>query len=68
MARPQRAQVPATRKNGERSAAPAPAAGSVAAEQIAARAYELWLESGKPDGQHEEHWFQAERELRGAAS
>lgn len=30
---------------------------------IAARAYALWEAAGRPDGQHDAHWFQAEREL-----
>jgi hypothetical protein len=33
-------------------------------EAIAARAYELWLERGKPENQADELWFQAERELK----
>jgi hypothetical protein len=32
------------------------------------RAYELWKEEGSPDGGHERHWLQAERELRGDRS
>lgn len=28
-----------------------------------ARAYELWVESGRAHGQHEQHWHQAEREM-----
>ena len=34
-------------------------------EKIALRAYQLWQESGCPEGKHDEHWFRAERELRG---
>jgi hypothetical protein len=34
-------------------------------EQIAVRAYELFVKSGYQDGHSEEHWLQAERELRG---
>jgi hypothetical protein len=33
-------------------------------EQIRRRAYELYVESGYSDGNHEEHWFAAERELK----
>jgi len=33
-------------------------------EAIAARAYEIYAESGYQDGHAEDHWFQAERELR----
>jgi len=36
-------------------------------EQIRQRAYELYVESGYSDGNQEEHWFAAERELRGKA-
>ena len=32
---------------------------------IAARAYEIWERSGRPSGQHDEHWAQAEREILG---
>lgn len=33
-------------------------------EAIAARAYELYVQSGYRHGHADEHWFQAERELR----
>lgn len=33
-------------------------------EQITARAHRLWIEAGRPEGQHREHWFEAERQLR----
>jgi hypothetical protein len=33
-------------------------------EQIAARAYELFIARGRRHGHHEEDWFQAEQELR----
>jgi hypothetical protein len=39
----------------------APASGP---DQIAARAYQIWQESGCPNGKDQEHWFRAERELR----
>jgi hypothetical protein len=32
-------------------------------EQIAQRAYEIWEQTGRPDGQSSAHWFQAEAEL-----
>ena len=32
-------------------------------ERVALRAYELYLERGRADGQAEEDWFTAEREL-----
>lgn len=34
------------------------------AEQIAARAYEIYLARGGEHGYHDEDWFQAEQELR----
>ncbi|MDB6092677.1 MAG: hypothetical protein JWM32_239 [Verrucomicrobia bacterium] len=34
-------------------------------DAIAARAYELWQQSGSEHGRHEDHWYQAERELSG---
>lgn len=33
-------------------------------DAIASRAYEKWESSGRPDGQADEHWREAERELR----
>lgn len=33
-------------------------------EMIAARAYEIWQESGCQQGRDAENWYQAERELR----
>jgi hypothetical protein len=34
-------------------------------ESIAERAYCIWEASGHPHGYDHQHWFQAERELRG---
>ncbi|MEV4607007.1 DUF2934 domain-containing protein [Neorhizobium sp. LMR1-1-1.1] len=31
-------------------------------EWIAARAYELWEQAGRPEGQDHEHWSQASRD------
>jgi hypothetical protein len=31
-------------------------------EKIRERAYQLWQQLGEPEGQHEDHWLQAERE------
>ncbi len=33
-------------------------------DEIARRAYSLWEENGRPDGEHERHWSQAEQQLR----
>jgi hypothetical protein len=36
---------------------------TVTYEQIAARAYEIWQQEGKPQGRETEHWLRAEEEL-----
>lgn len=33
-------------------------------EEIAARAYEIWLANGRQHGRDVEHWLEAERQLR----
>ncbi len=55
-------------ETGTRTAAAAPTAtaGAPPVDRIAERAYEIWKASGCPNGLDQEHWFQAERELRGA--
>lgn len=40
----------------------------VSDEAVRRRAHQLWEEAGRPEGGHEEHWLQAERELRGRRS
>jgi hypothetical protein len=35
-------------------------------EQIARRAYEIFIERGQPEGRDLEHWLEAERQLRAA--
>ena len=37
-------------------------------QAIAERAYQLWESRGRPDGQHEQIWIDAERELEQAGS
>ena len=37
-------------------------------EQIAARAFEIWEQEGRPSGHETEHWLRAERELAHANS
>ncbi|MGK9286640.1 DUF2934 domain-containing protein [Sinorhizobium meliloti] len=32
-------------------------------DRIRARAYEIWEREGRPDGGHERHWRQAQKEL-----
>lgn len=34
--------------------------------QIAALAHALWIDRGRPEGGDLEHWFEAERQLRGS--
>jgi len=34
-------------------------------EAVRERAHQLWVEAGQPEGQHDQHWEQAEREVRG---
>ena len=34
-------------------------------EQVAALAYAIWIDRGRPEGRDLEHWFEAERQLRG---
>ncbi len=43
--------------------------GSVRHDQIRQRAYQIWEESGRPEGHEMDHWLEAEREVlgRGAA-
>ncbi len=66
MATVQKSQ-PAAPKTDTRSApiAKPTTMGALPVDKIAKRAYEIWLASGRPNGKDQEHWFQAERELRG---
>lgn len=52
------APKPRTIKTAAASAKAAPTP-----ETIARRAYEIWQESGCPEGCEQEHWYQAEAEL-----
>ena len=40
----------------------------VGADAISRRAYELWEQEGRPEGNDMRHWFQAERELSVSSS
>ena len=61
-----------TRKNTRRLVAGKTVAASsagvaistVSAEDVALRAYLIYLEEGCPDGRHLDHWVRAESELR----
>lgn len=44
------------------------ASSAVSAEAISRRAYELWENAGRPDGNDMSHWLQAEKELTGQSS
>ena len=33
-------------------------------DQVRARAHQLWEKAGKPDGQDEQFWHEAERQVR----
>jgi hypothetical protein len=37
-------------------------------DRIRQRAYDLWLESGEPDGSELAFWLQAEQEIKGEAA
>jgi hypothetical protein len=43
----------------------APQASEDFAELVRRRAYEIYVESGRPDGRDREHWLQAEAEILG---
>ncbi len=64
---PHTAPSPTERAPSALSVASVPSAGAQAptVEKIAARAYEIWEQNGRPDGKDQENWFRAERELRG---
>ncbi|MET0280201.1 MAG: DUF2934 domain-containing protein [Steroidobacteraceae bacterium] len=32
-------------------------------DRIEARAYEIWEKAGRPHGEHEAHWLEAERQI-----
>ena len=32
-------------------------------DHVSRRAYEIWEQKGRPDGNEQEHWYLAEREL-----
>jgi len=40
-----------------------PASSPPTYEEIAARAYDLWQEQGRPEGRERENWIEAERQL-----
>lgn len=42
--------------------------GAPAADEVARKAYEIFVREGHRHGQDQEHWFRAEAELRGASA
>jgi hypothetical protein len=62
--------VPKTKRSAARiirqSALAKPAPVVIPRELIAAYAYYLWEHEGRPAGRADEHWFQAETQLRWA--
>ena len=53
---------------GKAAGAITTAAASTSRDSVAARAYQIWQESGCPHGLDQQHWFQAERELGARAA
>ena len=47
---------------------PAPTTAAVPREKIAMRAYEKWLKGGCPHGCDQQHWLEAESELKSELS
>jgi Protein of unknown function (DUF2934) len=43
---------------------PATTNGKITHEQIAKRAHEIWVKQGCRHGSDQEHWFEAERQLK----
>jgi hypothetical protein len=66
MATVSKSQAGAQRSDTRNDAAYRQASAAVPPDRVAARAYEIWVASGRPSGRDQDHWFQAERELRGA--
>jgi hypothetical protein len=64
MATVQRTKAPTTPVKTNGGGITAASAATLTASAIAQRAYEIWKESGCPNGKDQEHWFRAERELR----
>src|ERR1044072_7968732 len=41
------------------------ASAAMTERRIGERAFQIWLDEGRPDGRHHEHWSRAEAELGG---
>lgn len=68
MATAQRTKAPAAATKTNGGSTTAATVSTIAPGTIAQRAYEIWQESGCPNGMDQEHWFRAERELRAKTS
>ena len=67
MSRPSKPSTPSTATRRASTAAESTSTRSAAAptpEQIAVRAYEIFIARGAQDGRDQEDWYQAENELR----
>ena len=67
MSRPSKPSTPSTATRRAPTAAESTSTRSAAAptpEQIAVRAYEIFIARGAQDGRDQEDWYQAENELR----
>jgi len=56
-------KIPAAAKSRAATRKPAQASTQVTHDQIAKRAYEIWMEQGKPAGTEHENWCQAKDQL-----
>ncbi len=60
----------ASKGKGEQAASPqkgesqSKTSGQITQEMIARRAFEIWEQKGRPEGQSEQHWHEAEAQLR----
>lgn len=63
---PAKKAAPAKKKSAPKKKAPAKASKrpALTEDQIRQRAREIWLDSGRPSGQDEQNWLEAERQLR----
>ena len=50
-------------RNGNTSDALHQASSLTREQRIRDRAFQIWLDEGKPDGRHQEHWRMAEAEI-----
>ena len=61
-------EPPKAAKPAKPAEAPKPAKAPITQEMIAARAYQIWLADGCPQGQDADIWLRAEAELRKASA